>query len=118
MLINKASACQYYSSRGCCTVLKLKLEDCPVGCSFFQVREKNYTPPPDIIEECRFLQQEGIHSVCCKKGVIMPSCTACQYYESLDDYDHHPPVTGSMFQTSVSSFDEVLREVDVRREEL
>ncbi len=115
----KTSACQYYSTRGYCAVLKLTSVECPQGCSFFQVKDQNYASSPDITEECRFFQQKGIYTVCCKKGEIISSCAGCPDYEFIDNHDSHLPSIGLLFRSLDPSFDTTknkYREIDARTE--
>ncbi|MFX1511120.1 MAG: hypothetical protein ACFFCQ_00840 [Promethearchaeota archaeon] len=84
---NGVSNCHYYSPKGYCSVLKVNLSNCPMGCPFFFMKDPSYEPTRELLDDCRLLQYKGLLTICCEKGEVITSCAGCLNYDVLDNYD-------------------------------
>ena len=87
---HKGAYCQHYTEMCYCTVLKLDLLDCPKHCPYFQVKDMNHTLSREILEECRFLQCDGVLVICSLRGDIISSCAGCKDFDSIDNFLPYP----------------------------
>ncbi|MFX1511393.1 MAG: hypothetical protein ACFFCQ_02290 [Promethearchaeota archaeon] len=91
---HKGEYCQYYTEMSYCTVLKIDLLTCPAKCAFFRVRDITYKPNPELLEDCRFLQHEGVLDICLIKGDSVESCNGCQKFDSIENHIRDPTLEG------------------------